>query len=42
MLEAAFWGFVGGGALLIGAVAGIYLPVSNKVIGLVMAVGPGY
>ncbi len=41
MLEAAFWGFVGGGALLIGAVAGIWLPVSNRVVGLVMAFGAG-
>jgi ZIP family zinc transporter len=41
VLEAAFWGFVGGGALLIGAVAGIWLPVSNRVVGLVMAFGAG-
>lgn len=41
MLEAAFWGFVGGGALLIGAAAGIWLPASNRVIGLVMAFGAG-
>ena len=41
MLEAAFWGFVGGGALLIGALAGIYLSASMRVIGLVMAFGSG-
>ena len=41
MLEAAFWGFVGGGALLIGGLAGIYLSASMRVIGLVMAFGSG-
>ena len=41
MLEAAFWGFVGGGALLVGAVVGVYLPVSSRMIGLVMAFGSG-
>jgi ZIP family zinc transporter len=35
VLEAAWWGFVGGGALLIGAAAGIWLPVSNRLVGLV-------
>ena len=37
---AAWWGFVGGAALLIGALLGIYLPVSSRVIGLVMAFAP--
>ncbi len=41
MLEAAWWGFVGGGALLIGAAAGIWLPVSNRLVGLVMGFGAG-
>ncbi len=41
MFEAAFWGFVGGAALLIGAVAGIYLPASKRLIGLIMAFGSG-
>jgi ZIP family zinc transporter len=41
MLEAAFWGFVAGGALLIGAAGGIYLPISHRVVGLVMAFGSG-
>jgi ZIP family zinc transporter len=41
VLEAAFWGFVGGAALLIGALAGIYLSASLRVIGLVMAFGSG-
>lgn len=41
MLEAAFWGGVGGAALLLGAAAGIWLPVSTRVIGLVMGFGTG-
>jgi zinc transporter, ZIP family len=41
MLQAAWWGFVGGIALLLGAVAGLRLPVSQRVIGLVMAFGAG-
>lgn len=41
MIEAAFWGFVGGFALLIGAALGLWLPVSTRVIGLVMAFGGG-
>jgi ZIP family zinc transporter len=41
VLGAAWWGFVGGAALMIGAVLGIYLPVSSRLIGLVMAFGAG-
>src|SRR4051794_12929313 len=41
MLDAAWWGFVGGAALLIGALLGIFLRVSNRIIGLVMAFGAG-
>lgn len=41
MLEATFWGFVGGAALLIGAAAGIWLPASKGFIGLVMGFGTG-
>ncbi|HET7397207.1 MAG TPA: ZIP family zinc transporter [Intrasporangium sp.] len=41
MLEAAWWGFVGGAALLLGALLGIFARVSNRVIGLVMAFGAG-
>jgi len=41
MAEAAFWGFVAGSALLAGAVAGMYLPVSQRAIGLVMGFGGG-
>src|SRR4051812_40225237 len=41
MLEAAFWGLVGGFALLIGGVIGLKLPASQRLIGLVMAFGAG-
>ena len=41
MLEAAFWGFVGGFALLVGAVIGLRVGASQRVIGLVMAFGSG-
>jgi zinc transporter, ZIP family len=41
VLQAAFWGFVGGGALLIGALLGLFLPVPIKLVGLVMGFGVG-
>jgi ZIP family zinc transporter len=41
MLEAAFWGFVGGGALLIGAVVGLQIGAAQRAIGLIMAFGAG-
>ena len=41
MLEAAFWGFVGGFALLIGAAVGLFWSIPRRVIGLVMAFGAG-
>ncbi len=41
MLEATFWGFAGGPALLVGAVAGLKLPASQRAIGLIMAFGAG-
>ncbi len=41
MLEAAFWGFVGGFALLVGAVAGLKLATAQRVIGLIMGFGAG-
>ncbi len=41
MLLAAWWGFVGGFALILGALAGLYLPVSKRVIGLIMGFGTG-
>ncbi|WP_288797512.1 ZIP family metal transporter [uncultured Arsenicicoccus sp.] len=41
MLAAAFWGFVGGAALLVGAVIALTAKVSPRIIGLVMAFGAG-
>jgi zinc transporter, ZIP family len=41
VLEAAFWGFVGGFALLLGAGIGVALPVPQRVLGAVMAFGAG-
>ncbi|HEV7722185.1 MAG TPA: hypothetical protein VGO60_12920 [Iamia sp.] len=41
MIEAGFWGFVGGFALLIGAALGLWLPISTRVIGMIMAFGSG-
>jgi len=41
MLTAAFWGFVGGAALLLGAGLGLAFKPSSRVVGLVMAFGAG-
>ena len=41
MIEAAFWGLVGGVALLVGALAGLRLRTSSRLIGLIMAFGAG-
>lgn len=41
MLEAGFWGFVGGFALVIGALIGLYARLGQHVIGLVMGFGAG-
>lgn len=41
MLEAAFWGFVGGASLLIGALVGLFLSVPIRLVGLVMGFGVG-
>jgi ZIP family zinc transporter len=41
VVEAGFWGFVGGFALLVGAVAGLFLPAGQRLIGLIMAFGAG-
>lgn len=41
MLEAAFWGFVGGVALLVGALIGLYARPSSRAIGLIMGFGSG-
>lgn len=41
MLEALFWGFVGGVALLLGAGLGLALDASQRAIAIVMALGAG-
>jgi zinc transporter, ZIP family len=41
VLTATFWGLVGGAALLVGALLGLYARASYRVIGLVMAFGAG-
>ena len=41
MLEAAFWGFVGGLALVVGAVIGLSAHASQRIIALVMGFGGG-
>ena len=41
MFKAAFWGFVGGVALVLGAIIGLKLRTSQRIIGLVMAFGAG-
>jgi ZIP family zinc transporter len=39
--SAFFWGAVGAGALVIGAVAALVLPITRRVLGLIMALGSG-
>lgn len=41
MLEAAFWGFIASGALLIGAAIGIWANLPRRVVALVMGFGGG-
>lgn len=41
MLIAAWWGFVGGAALLVGGALGTWVRASQRIIGLVMAFGAG-
>ncbi|GAA5034873.1 ZIP family zinc transporter [Terrabacter aeriphilus] len=41
MWTATFWGLVGGAALLVGALLGLFARASNRVIGIVMAFGAG-
>lgn len=41
MLEATFWGLVGGCALLLGALLGLYVRASPRTIAAVMALGAG-
>ena len=41
MLEAAFWGLVAASALVIGAAVGIWVPISRRIVALIMAFGAG-
>jgi ZIP family zinc transporter len=41
VLEAAWWGFVGGAALLLGAAIGVIWQVPHRIVGLVMGFGAG-
>jgi ZIP family zinc transporter len=41
VLEAAWWGFVGGVALLVGAAMALWLRTSTRFVGLVMGFGTG-
>lgn len=41
MWNAALWGGVSGSAVLLGALAAMYLPIQNKMIGYIMAFGTG-
>jgi ZIP family zinc transporter len=41
MLEAGFWGRVGGSSLVLGAALGIWLPIPRRVVALVMGFGAG-
>lgn len=40
-IQAGLWGFLGGFALLLGALAGYYLKISKKIIASIMAFGAG-
>jgi zinc transporter, ZIP family len=40
-IEAGFWGFMGGFALLLGALAGYYIKIPKKIIASIMAFGAG-
>jgi ZIP family zinc transporter len=41
-MEAGIWGLISGGALVIGAVLGYFLNISQKTIAIIMAFGAGY
>jgi ZIP family zinc transporter len=41
MIEAAFWGFVGGSSLVVGAMVALLLSPGRRTIGLVMGFGAG-
>ena len=41
MLEAGFWGLLGGSALVLGAALGLWLPIPRRIVALVMGFGAG-
>ncbi len=41
MTNALIWGAVAGGALLLGAIVGLYIPIPRKLTGFIMAFGTG-
>jgi zinc transporter, ZIP family len=41
MLEAAFWGLAAASSLVIGAAVGIWVPISRRIVALIMAFGAG-
>ena len=41
MKEALFWGLVAGSSLIVGGIAGLTLPIGERVLGLIMAFGAG-
>ncbi len=41
MLEAGFWGFVGGSALILGALVGYFVALPQRLIAGIMAIGSG-
>ena len=41
MLEAGFWGLVAGSSLVLGAALGLWLPISRRLVALIMGFGAG-
>jgi zinc transporter, ZIP family len=41
VLEAGFWGLVGGSSLVLGAALGLWLPIPRRVVALIMGFGAG-
>jgi ZIP family zinc transporter len=41
MLEAGFWGLVGGSSLVLGAALGLWLPIPRRLVALIMGFGAG-
>jgi ZIP family zinc transporter len=41
VVESLFWGAIAGGALLLGAIIGLFVPLPRKITGFIMAFGTG-